>query len=267
MRSIKRIAAVLHLIWCLFVFVAVMIFILPFILIISYISKSKAGHSSAFAFLRLWGWAVSLLGLLPVRSRNRNIYDKKKAYIFVSNHNSYLDSVAVVVSVPLPFKPLGKIEMNRVPIFGMIYRRLVIMIDRKSPESRQQGEAELSNQLKQGQSILIFPEGSMNRSEQPLTEFYDGAFRLAIDTQTPIAPMVILNARKLFPRDKPLDLRPGIISCIFSQPVQVKGLTMDDLPVLKQDVYKIMEKLILQNEGSVLNDDLLTQVGGPGKRR
>jgi 1-acyl-sn-glycerol-3-phosphate acyltransferase len=168
MKLLKRIAPVLHLTWCLCVFVLVMILVLPFIIVITALVKGRTGHRAAFVFLRIWGWTVSLLGLLPVRSRNRNIYDKNKAYIFVSNHNSYLDSVAVVTAVPHAFKPLGKIEMNNVPVFGMIYRRLVVMIDRKSPDSRKQCETALREQLQQGQSILMFPEGTLNRSDAPL---------------------------------------------------------------------------------------------------
>ena len=246
MKLLTRIASVIQLIWCLCIFVLVMLLILPFIVLITAIVKGKAGHRAAFMFLRIWGWAVSILGFLPVRSRNRHIYRQDKAYIFVCNHNSYLDSVAVVTAVPHSFKPLGKIEMNKVPVFGMIYRRLVIMIDRQSPESRKQCEADLRDQLRQGQSILIFPEGTMNRSEEPLADFYDGAFRIAIETQTPIAPFVIMNARKLFPRDRPLNLKPGFITCIFSEPVEVAGLTADDLPALKEQVYGIMEKMIVE---------------------
>src|SRR5687768_364866 len=204
MTFFKRLASAVFLFWCLLIFTTVMIAVLPFIVVITALAKGKTGHNAAFLFLRIWGWLVSILCFFPVRSTNRNIYDQNKAYIFVSNHNSYLDSVAVVTAVPKPFKPLGKVEMNRVPIFGIIYRRLVIMIDRKSSENRKQCEADLRNQLLKGQSVLMFPEGTMNRSDEPLAAFYDGAFRLAIETQTPIAPMVILNARKLFPRDHPL---------------------------------------------------------------
>jgi len=225
-----------------------MIGVLPFIVIITALVKGKAGHNAAFFFLRVWGWLVAILCFFPVRSANRDIYDKEKAYIFVSNHNSYLDSVAVVTAVPRPFKPLGKVEMNRIPIFGMIYRRLVIMIDRKSPENRKQCEADLRHQLLKGQSVLVFPEGTMNRSNKPLATFYDGAFRLAIETQTPIAPMVILNARKLFPRDNPLKIKPGLIDCKFLAPIEVRGLTMADLPDLKTQVYELMERSISGRE-------------------
>lgn len=240
-------AAGLYLLWCLIIFTLVMIAVLPFIVIVT-LKKGRAGHNAGFLFLRIWGWLVSIFCLFPVRTINRNIHDKNRAYIFVSNHNSYLDSVAVVIAVPQSFKPLGKVEMNKIPIFGMIYRRLVIMIDRKSQESRKKCEADLRNELREGQSILIFPEGTMNRGINALSEFYDGAFRIAIETQTPIAPMVICHARHLFPRDKPLHIKPGLITCVFSDPIEVKDLTIADLPALKLKVHKIMENMILKEE-------------------
>lgn len=173
--------------------------------------------------------------------------DPDKACIYVCNHNSYLDAIAVVLAIPGSFKPLGKIEMVKTPIFGMIYRRVVVLIDRKSQESRARSVEELKIDLGNGQSILIFPEGTMNRSDEPLSEFYDGAFRLAIETQTAIVPMVILNARKLLPRDYPLTIRPGVLECVFADRVEVTGLKPDDLGDLKTRVYKCMEELIIEN--------------------
>ena len=84
----------------------------------------------------------------------------------------------------------------------------------------------------------------MNRGDEPLTDFYDGAFRLAIETQTPIVPMVIINARNLFPRADPLAAKPGSITCIFDRPVDVTGLEPGDLETLKASVYDTMDALI-----------------------
>jgi len=85
----------------------------------------------------------------------------------------------------------------------------------------------------------------MNQTERPLADFYDGAFRIAIETQTPIIPFVMINNRKLFPRKDPLKARPGLITAIFLPEVSVIGLTMDDVPVLKRKVYDLMENAIL----------------------
>ena len=136
------------------------------------------------------------------------------AYIYVCNHSSYLDPIAVVLAIPGSFKPLGKIEMVKVPVFGLIYRKVVVLIDRASKESRARSVEELKAGLAKGQSILVFPEGTMNHSNKALTDFYDGAFRLAIETGTPIVPMVIVNPRNLFPRANPSAARPGRITCV-----------------------------------------------------
>lgn len=126
----------------------------------------------------------------------------------------------------------------------MIYRRVVVLIDRKNKESRARSVEELKIELSRGQSILIFPEGTMNKTEADLADFYDGAFRLAIETQTDIAPMVILNARKLLPRANPLNVKPGLITCVFDEPVEVAGLEAEDLEALKAKVRKRMVDLM-----------------------
>ena len=149
-----------------------------------------------------------------------------------------------MIAIQESFKPLGKIEMAKIPLFGIIYRRVVVMIERENKESRAKGFEELKEGLVKGQSILIFPEGTMNCSDKALADFYDGAFRLAIETQTPIAPVVILNARNLFSRANPLNARPGTITCILDEPVKVSGLVSEDIKSLKAQVFKRMESLI-----------------------
>jgi len=247
MKLLKKVAAFLFLIWGFLVFISAMILVFPFILLISALSKKKKAQDVLFFFLKVWAWLFSALSFFPVRTRGRETLNPDKACIYVCNHSSYLDAIAVVLAIPGSFKPLGKIEMVKTPIFGMIYKRVVVLIDRKSQESRARSVEDLKIDLNNGQSILIFPEGTMNRSNFPLSEFYDGAFRLAIETQIAIVPMVILNARKLLPRDKPLEVRPGALNCVFAERIEVKGLKPDDLGDLKKRVYKLMEELIIEN--------------------
>jgi len=244
LKLVSRIASVIFLIWSLLVFIAAMILVLPFIVMISALLNGKAATDTIFFFLRTWAWTFRILCFFRVKIKKHPAFDPGKAYIYVCNHNSYLDAIAVVIAIPNSFKPLGKVEMVKIPIFGMIYRRVVVLIDRASKESRARSVEELKNDLANGQSILIFPEGTMNRGDKALTGFYDGAFRLAIETQTPLAPMAILNARNLFPRARPFDARPGTITCIFDEPVNVNGLAPGDLEDLKAKVYTKMEGLL-----------------------
>ena len=244
MKGIQRALSVLFLVWCLGVFIVAMLLVMPFIFIVSALFKDKRGSESIFYFLKIWGWIFCIMCAYRVRTINKSAIDPNKVYIYVCNHNSYLDAIAVVLAIPGSFKPLGKIEMVKIPVFGLIYRKVAVLIDRASKESRARSVEELKADLAKGQSILVFPEGSMNQSNKTLTDFYDGAFRLAIETNTPIAPMVIMNARNLFPRANPSAARPGGITCIFHEPFSVEGLAADDLEALKIRVYKGMEVLI-----------------------
>lgn len=244
MKIIKRTLSLIFATWCFSVFIAAMLLVFPFILVCSALLKDKRASDVIFFFLKIWGWIFCILCFFQIRTHNKSLIDPAKAYIYVCNHNSYLDAIAIVLAIPGSFKPLGKIEMIKVPIFGLIYKKVVVLIERTSKESRARSIEELKQFLAKGQSILIFPEGTMNRSDQSLSDFYDGAFRLAVETQTSIAPMVIINARNLFPRADPLVAKPGIITCIFDTPVEVTDMLPEDIETLKANVYRSMEALI-----------------------
>ncbi|RZJ80029.1 MAG: 1-acyl-sn-glycerol-3-phosphate acyltransferase, partial [Flavobacterium sp.] len=199
-------------------------------------------------FLRCWAFGFSIPTFFWVRTINQHIINRNLPHIYVGNHGSYLDAIAVCLSIPQYFSPLGKVEMTKIPVFGLIYKRIVVLIDRSSKESRAQSVNALKEDLAKGESVLIFPEGTMNKTQQHLSEFYDGAFRIAIETQTTLMPFVMINNRALLPRINPLKARPGIIKTVFITPVDVKGLTLDDLPMLKQKVFDLMEEAMIKHE-------------------
>lgn len=225
------------------VFFILMVIVCPFIVISTSIFREKTGRKIAFYFLKFWAWGFSLFTCLWFSANNAKI-DTSKSYIYVGNHSSFLDAVAIVICIPQAFSPLGKIEMLKIPVFGWIYKRLVVMIDRSSRESRDHSVAELRKDLADGQSILIFPEGTMNKSDQLLNPFYDGAFRLAIETQTPILPFAILNSKAHLPRTNPLLLNPGMIRTVFGEAIEAKGLVADDLEMLKGKTFNAILSLL-----------------------
>ncbi|AFD08408.1 lysophospholipid acyltransferase family protein [Solitalea canadensis] len=248
----RKVFAVVQLFLGLVAFVVGLIAALPFVVLATLILPGKTGTDVSFIFLRIWALLASLGSLILFKSFNKYKAPENRAYVYVCNHGSYLDSLAVVLGIHQSFKPLGKIEMAKVPLFDIIYKRLVVMIDRSSKESRQRCVEDLKLELNNGMSVLIFPEGTMNKTDQPLTEFYDGAFRIAIETQTPIAPVVIVNSKQLLPRKNPLAIKPGIVKVVYADVVETAGLTMDDLPYLKEHVYQSMEKLLIAPTSFVL---------------
>ncbi|RYG21072.1 MAG: 1-acyl-sn-glycerol-3-phosphate acyltransferase [Chitinophagaceae bacterium] len=242
-----KVLSALYLVYAGLIFIGLMFITLPFVLIVTTIFNPLRGKRIGLLFLRCWAWAFSLLSFYWVRTKNAAAVNRTHPHIYVGNHGSYLDAIAVCISVPQSFSALGKIEMAKVPIFGWIYQRIVVMIDRSSKESREQSVKSLKNEINNGQSILLFPEGTMNKSDAPLSDFYDGAFRIAIETQTPIQPFVILNNRKLLSRVNPLTARPGLMTTVFLPAVAVNEFGIDDVEALKNKVYVMMEQALLGN--------------------
>lgn len=243
----RKILTALYLLYAALIFVALMLMVLPFVLIVSAVFNAGTGKKLILFFLRCWAWSFSIPTLFWVKTVNQHLINKKLPHIYVGNHGSYLDAVAVCLSIPQYFSPLGKVEMTKIPVFGLIYKRIVVLIDRSSRESREQSVNALKADLAKGESILIFPEGTMNTTQQHLSEFYDGAFRIAIETQTTLMPFVMINNSVLLPRINPFKARPGIIKTVFITPVDVKGLTLTDLPILKQKVFDVMEEAIIKH--------------------
>jgi len=243
----SKILSALYLLYAALVFISLMFIALPFVLIVTTIFNPLTGKRMGLFFLRCWAWGFSLLSLYWIRTKNARAVNLKTPHIYVGNHGSYLDAIAVCISIPQSFSALGKIEMAKVPVFGWIYQRIVVMIDRSSKESREQSVLSLKNEINKGQSILLFPEGTMNKTVNALSDFYDGAFRIAIETQTPIQPFVIINNRKLLSRTKPLTARPGLLTTVFLPAVAVNEYKLDDVERLKRKVYGMMEEALLSN--------------------
>jgi len=94
----------------------------------------------------------------------------------------------------------------------------------------------------EGISILIFPEGTMNKGQALLQPFKSGAFTLAIDVQKPIVPMVFHNIKKCMPRVPNYTLQPGIVKIVFLSPIPTLGLRKTDSESLKTEVYLRIEE-------------------------
>jgi 1-acyl-sn-glycerol-3-phosphate acyltransferase len=242
----SKVLSGIYLIYAGVIFIVLMFIALPFVLLASAILSKTTGKQVILFLLRCWACGFSAASFFWIKTKNAHLINRDIPHIYVGNHGSYLDAIAVCVGIPQYFSPLGKVEMTKIPVFGLIYKRIVVLIDRSSKESREESVNALKTDISNGQSILIFPEGTMNKTDKPLSEFYDGAFRIAIETQTSLMPFVMINNRELLPRVNPLKARPGLLTTVFITPVDVKGLTQDDLPRLKQKVYDLMEEAILK---------------------
>jgi 1-acyl-sn-glycerol-3-phosphate acyltransferase len=227
--------------WVGFVFTFFMLLFLPGILIPGFFGP-RAG-SVTFFFMKLWSWVFSKLNVIPYEMIDREKIRKGQSYIYVSNHTSFLDLPGIAMCIRGQFRPLAKKELLKLPVFGWITRVTCVVVDRTSNESRRKSMDHLKKILGIGISILIFPEGTQNRTKEKLQPFYDGAFRIAIETQEPVLPMVVLGANVLMPPGK-VPLRPGKIRIVVGDEISTEGMSLSDVTNLKEKVKLRMTQMI-----------------------
>jgi len=132
--------------------------------------------------------------------------------------------------------------MSKIPVFGFLYSQVVVMVDRTSSANRATSVKTLKSYLSKGISIVIYPEGTFNTTGQPLKDFYNGAFRIAIETQTPIKPIVFPYTLDRLHYDSLFSLTPGLSRSVFLEEIPVAGLTLNDADFLKEKVYQRMDE-------------------------
>ena len=194
-------------VYALITFVAIMLLIFPFVIISSFFGPIKGGNM-VMRCCRVWADIWFLIIFIWHKKIVEVVHDKKRPYIFVTNHISYLDSAMIPKAYRQPIRPLGKVEMSKVPVFGFIYKNAIVTVDRSSAANRAKSVMLLKSVINKGISVLVFPEGTFNMGTTPLKEFYDGAFRLAIETQTPIKPVLYLDAYRRMPYESLFKMTP-----------------------------------------------------------
>lgn len=223
-------------------FIAVMLVLFPFVFIASFFGKIRGGNI-IYNICQLWADAIMPLWGI----RHRNIFevphDTKKQYVFVFNHTSYMDIPIIMKAIRNQhFRILGKAEMAKIPVFGFFYRNAVVMVDRGSAGKRARSVQKLKAVIRKDISVVIAPEGTFNMTTHPLKDFYDGAFKIAIETQTPIKPILFLDAYDRLNYRSIFSLTPGKSRAIYLEEVSVDGLNGKDVAMLKEKVYHLMDQ-------------------------
>jgi len=239
----------LYWLYAVVLFVAIMLLIFPFVITASFFGRIRGGNM-IFRLCMLWADIWFLLVFIRVKRIYESQHDKLKPYIFVTNHISYLDAAIIVKAYRQPLRPLGKVEMSKVPIFGFIYRKAIVTVDRSSADNRADSVRILKSIISKGISVLVFPEGTFNMTHQPLKDFYDGAFRVAIETQTPVKPVLFMDAYARLGYESIFLLNPGLCRIVYLDEIPVDGFTINDIALLKEKVFRIMEDKLLQYEAS-----------------
>jgi 1-acyl-sn-glycerol-3-phosphate acyltransferase len=192
------------------------------------------------AILRLWSQIWGFFIALRYRQTGWRAEYGTVPMVMVTNHNSFLDTPLCYVNIRAPFRTLAKRELLKVPVMGFIFKTSGIMVDRSSPESRKASYGRMVEAIELGESLMIYPEGTQNRTPELMQPFFDGAFKLAVATQVPILPVVSINTRRTMPQAKFGKIVPGVLSQYFMEPVSTIGMTEADVPALVERVRAAM---------------------------
>jgi len=226
-------------------------FILLPLFVWAFLEKPIKGGNLIYKFSRFWADAFFLmLGI-----KHWNIYeaafDRNAEYIFVSNHISYLDIPMIMKVIRKQhIRVLAKAEMNRIPIFGSIYKRGTVSVDRDNPVARSKSIHKLVAFIHQKISVFICPEGTFNTTHRPLKSFYDGAFKIAIETQRPIQPILFLDTYDRLNYKSIFSLNPGRCRGVYLSQTATEGLTMKDVSFLKEKIFRQMGEALVRYEAT-----------------
>ncbi len=243
MKIFKEIAGRIWAVWAMISFVVT--FLVIFIpSMFTYLLPDPKGSVLFIKIARVWMSVWLRLVGCPLKVSGKENFKKGQAYIVTCNHNSLLDVPLSAPFVPGANKTIAKTSFTKVPLFGWFYRKGSVLVDRNSDTSRRKSFEEMKAVLKKGMYMCIYPEGTRNRTADPLKKFYDGAFKLAVDTQTSIIPALIFNTKKALPANKSFYFIPHKLRMHFLEPVKPDGLTAEQL---KDKVFNLMKDHFVNN--------------------
>jgi 1-acyl-sn-glycerol-3-phosphate acyltransferase len=244
MKIVKSIVARILAFWALLVFASTMFLFIWFYLI-CYVLPEPQKTRWHRQISKLWMGLFLILSGCRFSITGKENFDDTTNAVIVCNHNSLIDIPVSFPFLPRANKTIAKKSFSKIPIFGLIYTFGTVLVDRKDEKSRRKSIEDMKEVLATGLDMLIYPEGTRNRTSEPLKSFHSGAFKLAIDTNKPIIPVVLLNTKKILPAKPAMYFTPGKIQMDILPAIYPEGHTIDSL---KNKVFDIMAAHYLANK-------------------
>ena len=237
---------ILNYLWRGWMVILGIVFTVLFFIPVMLLSIKRSHYKHAYFFVRLW--CMAMFYGMGFRYRLHNLskdsIQKKQHYVIIANHTSMMDIMLPCILFPHhPIVFVGKKELVKIPIFGSIYRRICVMVDRSSAKSRADVYRKCAERMDVGNSIVIFPEGGVpDDNSIVLDSFKDGAFTLSSKHQFPIAVFTFVGLKKMFPFDNGKGY-PGTVDVYFNGILQPNQPTL----VLKNQAYTMIKNTLENN--------------------
>ena len=228
--------------WCIFWLILIFLLLFPWV----YICLQREQWKPFAHWLnRLWGKLFFAVAGIKIEIEQRHSLADKQVCVFCANHFSYLDIAVMGVILNNYFAFVGKHDVKNIPLFGYMFRKLHIQVNRESSQSRVGSLSKAIKTLAQGRSIVIYPEGGIRTKKPPqMHTFMDGAFKMAIQQQVPIVPVTLLTNYKILPDEGKLRLYRNPLRAVVHEPLSTIGLTQADTTALKEKCFQIIDETL-----------------------
>jgi 1-acyl-sn-glycerol-3-phosphate acyltransferase len=234
MKFIKNILGRVFAFWALLVFSVTLLFIAVPVWLISFQQEPKK-TISIFKIFIVWMKVFFVLTGVKRIFKGKEHFKKGENYIVICNHRSFMDVPLSSPGIPGANKTIAKAGMAKIPLFGLIYKSGSVLVDRKSEQSRKASYTKMKEVLQMGLHMCLYPEGTRNKTNEPLQRFHDGAFKLAVETQKQIIPAVIFYTNIVLPRNKTFYFWPHKVEMHFLEALPVKDRLAEDI---KQEAFE-----------------------------
>ena len=244
MKIAKEILARVFALWALVTFlVTFLIIFIPSM--ITWLIPEPKGQDIFIKIAKLWMNVWLNLAFCPIKIKGKENFLPGETYIVTCNHNSMMDIPLSCPYIPGGNKTIAKSSFAKIPLFGFFYMKGSILLNRNSEISRRQSFEKMKAVLANGMHMSVYPEGTRNRTKEPLKKFHDGAFKLAVDTGHAIIPAIMFNTKKVLPPGKPFYFWPHKLEMHFLSPVKISdGVTFSSL---KETVFTNMKDYFVKN--------------------
>ena len=184
---------------------------------------------------RVWvRWILWTCGIRVDADGLENV-PRDRPCVYMSNHQSVVDIVAIIATLPVAWRFVAKRELTWIPVFGWaLVLGHQIIVDRKNRESSVKSLVRAAERVRAGANVIIFPEGSRS-PDASLREFKSGGFHLALQAGVPIVPIAISGSWRISPK-RSLRIESGRVLVRYGEPIATQGLGLDERELLKRRV-------------------------------
>ncbi|MDN3669885.1 lysophospholipid acyltransferase family protein [Echinicola jeungdonensis] len=237
-------------IYGLIIFTLSFLILLPFFIITIEVPN---WHKYGRRLNQVWAKIFFNLIFIRVKIENKEILKSNKQYVIVANHFSYLD-IPVIGLISRDAIFVGKSSLGRLPLFGYMFRKLHIAVDRSSFRSRGETLRRTKEVIEKGFNIIIFPEGGIRTTQPPtMAAFKDGAFHIAQEKQIPVIPVTLSYNHLILPDDKKFLLNHKSVKVVIHPPLEVKNESKDAIAKVRDECFKTIQNQLWKDNGKPIS--------------